>query len=152
MIPFLPPVIYASAIFHATRWRVHKPRSVVACTPRVAARDWRYANFCKCHVSHDVPGRVWETKLTRLIKNTKKKKRNKKKRESKRTKFTHGARSETRARTRESALRARRTVLCLNDFKNYRGKDRMKSCKILNKDKTTSKFHLYDHLISILSR
>lgn len=25
----LPPVIYISAIFHAARWRVHKPRSVV---------------------------------------------------------------------------------------------------------------------------
>lgn len=27
----LPPVIYVSAIFHAARWRVHKPRSAVAC-------------------------------------------------------------------------------------------------------------------------
>jgi len=32
----LPPVIYVSAIFHAARWRVHKPRSAVASTAYLA--------------------------------------------------------------------------------------------------------------------
>lgn len=48
-----------------------RAQTALCCYIHRVARDWRNANFCKCHVSHDGPLRVWKTKFKKKIKKKK---------------------------------------------------------------------------------